>query len=233
MNTSHAGMSGGLADMCGILCLGDSISYGGGGSATAGFRGPLWTLLAAEPRRYGMVGPSILNTTTLPAGQYGHGGFASYGTRDLTANLDGLDTWVHDTYGGAERDPGAGSWLSAAPVLPGAVCSLVGANDIIYSDAARAFFDLETYFAVNAQALVDKVRLLAPRARVLLAKITPYAGKDDAVAFINAAVAVTTGVHRVVDLNTSFPPGETVDGVHPTDIGYAWMATQWHEAITS
>jgi autotransporter-associated beta strand protein len=38
----------------------------------------------------------------------------------------------------------------------------------------------------------------------------------------------------VVDLNTSFPAdGLDSGGVHPSDSGYTWMATQWYNAILS
>ena len=35
-----------------------------------------------------------------------------------------------------------------------------------------------------------------------------------------------------VDLNTNFPSdGLSGDGVHPNDIGYAWIAGQWNSSI--
>ena len=94
-----------------IMPLGDSITYGGGGT-NAGYRGPLYNLLTSEGAALQFVGDSTLNPGSLPADQTQHSGHSSYTTYDITNNLDGVDYTRYDAFGGVDRDPNGGYWLT-------------------------------------------------------------------------------------------------------------------------
>jgi lysophospholipase L1-like esterase len=222
-----------------IMPLGDSITVGG---TNAGYRGPLYNLLSATAPGFQFVGASTSNPGSLPSNERQHNGYSSYATLDISNNLDGLDTSVYNRYGGTDRNPNGGYWLTGdhdtgrGEVFPDVVLLLVGANDATLDTTGP--INLANYRA-NLTTLVDKIVTLRPDARLIMADITPYFDQISTATTINNAVNTVAaeylalGAHvSVVDLNTSFPSnGMGPDGVHPNDVGYTWMANQWYGAI--
>ena len=219
-----------------IMPLGDSITDGAGGT-NAGYRGPLYNLLIKTAPDFQFVGTSTYLPGSLPANQQHHNGFPSYATINISNNLDRLDTSVYTTYGGADRYPNGGYWLTGgngtgrAAVFPNVILLMAGANDgspgsqLSYRD--------------NLTTLLSKIVTLRPDAHLIIADVTPrtdiWASSVPAINnTINAVAAdyMARGSHvSVVDMNTSFPSNGLNDAVHPNDIGYNWMANQWYGAI--
>ena len=66
-----------------IMPLGDSITEGAGATSTAGYRGPLWTLLANAGYNVDYVGSNTTNqdkTNGMDPDHEGHGGWRLDGT---------------------------------------------------------------------------------------------------------------------------------------------------------
>lgn len=222
-----------------IMPVGDSITYGSGGS-NAGYRGLLYSLLGDAGVAVQYVGDSTLNSGSLPSDQTHHAGHASYTTYDIAGNLNGLDTARYKQYGGTERDPNGGYWITGGhetgrdAISPDVVLLMVGVNDLSQGQGDNA--------QTNLQALLSEFTTLLPEAKILIADLPPSTlfgetrinawngAVDNAVSEFQAAGKKVFGV----DLNSDFPTnGLTADGVHPNDIGYTWMATRWSEAITA
>lgn len=217
--------------------VGDSITVGSNGS-NAGYRGPLYNLLTSANTSAEFVGDSTQNAGSLPANQSSHAGHASYTTYDIANNLDGVDYTRYQTYGGADRDPHGGYWLTGGhetgrdAIAPDFVLLLVGVNDLSCGQDADA--------QTNLRALLTKFTTLVPDANILIADLPPSTrygaaridnwnlAVDNAVSYFQNLKKHVTGV----DLSTNFPSdGLSDDGVHPNDIGYAWMAGQWNNSI--
>jgi lysophospholipase L1-like esterase len=84
-----------------------------------------------------------------------------------------------------------------------------------------------------------------PTARIIVAKIIPFAG---VYAFLNGEVAAynvwvdnivntlkSEGYSKVdvVDMNTGFPTTSLFDGIHPDATGYVWMANRWRGRLNT
>jgi hypothetical protein len=236
-NTSHVVAAS--TNLGSIMTVGDSITYGSGGG-NAGYRGPLYSLLTTAGYDLQFVGDSTLNPGSLPATQTRHCGHASYTTYDITNNLDAADYTRYIALGDVSRNPNGGYWITGGhgtgrdAISPNYVLLFVGVNDLYYSQGDHA--------TTNLTALLTKFTTVAPHANILIADLPPStAYGETAINDWNSAVnsvaaqfqASGKQVH-VVDLNTDFPNnGLTTDGVHPNDIGYAWMASQWSDAITT
>ncbi len=219
-----------------VMPLGDSITYGWQGSH-AGYRGPLHDLMISHAPGLRYAGssaerPGLLPTS--PVDQRWHEGHSSYNLDDLSANLDGLNTDRFLQYGGADRNPNGGHWLTGgngtgrAPLFPHAILLLAGANDLDMPDGSME----------RLRGLVAKITTLRPDATLFVASITPinwHLGVLPYNAIVQAVVAEFQAMGkkvRHVDLHTGFPAnGHIADGVHPNDIGFSWMAAQWHEAL--
>lgn len=215
--------------------LGDSITHGMGGT-DAGYRGALARLLAPIAPGFQFVGDSISNPGSLPLLQRRHCGHGSYAVVDIDRNLDGLDTYVYDTQGDRDlRGPNGGHWLTGIsdardPIYPDVVLLLVGANDI------NRLADVEQR---KLDVLVEKIVDLRPDAKLIIGNITPYPAMADFVATWNQRVDAVVTQHADrgenvtgVDLFTGFPSGGLDhDELHPNDLGYEWIATQWAAAI--
>lgn len=226
-----------------IMPLGDSITYGAGGN-DAGYRGPLYSLLNPIAPGFQFVGASTVNSGSLPASQRQHNGYSSYATLDISNNLDGVDTTVYAKYGGADRNPNGGYWLTGGngtgrnAVYPDVILLMVGANDNVH-DASQQI-SLANY-RTNLTTLVDKLVTLRPDARLIMADITPEPNDSTSITTINhiadavAAEYQALGKHvSTVDMYTGFPSnGLSADNIHPNSTGYAWMADRWSGAIVS
>lgn len=230
-----------------VMPMGDSITYGGGGTQ-AGYRGPLQTLLNPIAPGFQYAGASVSNPSILPTApinQTHHNGYSSYATLDLSNNLDGYDPTRYNQLGGADRNPNGGYWITGGngtgrPAdYPDVVLLMVGANDIYQQTTyANPLINVANYQA-NLTTLVNKLITLRPAVRVIVADITPWASQAANVTLINtaanAAVAALQAQGKrvsLVDMFTLFPAnGMTSGGLHPNDTGYTFMANQWLHAI--
>jgi autotransporter-associated beta strand protein len=216
-----------------IMPLGDSITFGDFGF-NAGYRGPLYYLLSPTVPNYRYVGSSIQKPGLLPFEQRYHEGHSSYTIQDTSNNLDGFDNARFLQYGGAERNPNGGHWLTGgndtgrAPLFPDVITLMLGTNDLPDQTGVEA----------RLTALLEKITTLRPNAALLVARITPVPSHPEVNPY-NLIVSSTVEAFRsagknvhLVDLNTHFPPnGLSPDGVHPNEIGFNWMAIQWYEAL--
>jgi autotransporter-associated beta strand protein len=216
-----------------LLPLGDSITFGFNG-ANAGYRGPLHDLLVPAAPDFRYVGTSVLRPGSLPPEQRSHEGHSSYNLQDVSNNLDGFDNTRFLQYGGAERNPNGGYWLTGGngtgrePITPDVITMMLGTNDL----------DIPQNVEIRLRELITKIIKLCPDARLIVAKITPipiHSGVDAYNQIVEQVVedfiADGNRVH-LVDLNTGFPSdGLDLDQVHPNNKGFQWMALQWHDAI--
>jgi autotransporter-associated beta strand protein len=222
-----------------IMPLGDSITFGGSGT-NAGYRGPLHNLLVQTVPDYRFIGASATNPANqLPSLQRNHEARSSYRILDVYLNLDGLDNTRYLLHGGTDRDPHGGHWLTGTSTRPAAfpdvITLILGTNDLEFQQGV----------VTRYRNLLTKITTLRPDARLLAAKITPTTLLRDGNNFpvivqnynqivtkvVNEFIADGKNVH-LVDLHTRFPTnGLSADQVHPADIGFNWMATQWYEGI--
>ncbi|RXZ46751.1 hypothetical protein ESP57_17990 [Agromyces fucosus] len=202
----------GLPDDLQVYPSGDSITFGG--SAPAGYRGALASLLAPVAPGFRFVGDSRVGPGTLPAEQQNHGGHSSFSTWDIERNLDGLATETFAQYGGTDRDPHGGHWLTGldapltysvpgrgsftygprAALSPDVVLLLVGANDLF-----RLNWDQQTDADGNVarrhyRDLLDKLTTMLPDADIFAGAVTPYnnastSAENRRVAAYNAMIA--------------------------------------------
>lgn len=230
-----------------IMPFGDSITYGGSGT-NAGYRGYLYNQLARILPKFQFEGASTTNPGTLPASpvdQRKHNGYASYPTLTISNNLDGLDSEAYARWGQESRNPHGGYWLTGghgtgrSPQYPDIALFMIGANDISWGiNNYNPDIGVEEY-PVNLRNLVDKIHTLRPDCHVIIGRITPWPAKSDLVDEVNAGLdsvfATLQSEGRDVskaDLFTGFPVnGLSPDGLHPSDIGYGFMAGKWLEAI--
>ncbi len=225
-----------------IMPLGDSITFGSGGT-NAGWRGPLYNVLKAT-KKIIFVGSSILATVTtsadpLPAEQRHNEGHPSYNIKEIDTNLDGLDATEFIKYGGASRDPNGGHWLDGIagdanarpPLYPDIILMMVGTNNANDTD--------RTAVRNQLHALITKITTLRADTTLIVAQITPSIRPNNV--SYNADVASEVKIFRdegrhvsMVDMYTNFPPdGLSSDNVHPNDKGYAFMAHQWYDGIVA
>ena len=232
LRLATAGLPPGLQ----IMPLGDSITYGTGGN-NAGYRGPLYNLLAPIATSFYYVGTTNFNPGSLPTSSINetyHEGHSSYAISDVYSNLDGFNNSCFLKYGGPERDPNGGYWLTGGsdtgriPIYPDVILLLVGANDLSNLTGASNRLD----------DLMIKFTSLRPATRLIVAKITPstsHANVDSYNMIVMNVVAKyqsPNSLISLVDLNTDFPSnGLSGDGLHPNATGYNWMAGQWYNAI--
>jgi hypothetical protein len=227
--------------LCAIMPIGDSITVGGPAGTNAAYRGSLYNLLKQSGRNVLYVGSSVFSrvtTTTnpLPMDQRHNEGHSSYSINDINNNLDGLDTATFNRFGGADRDPNGGHWLDGIasganarpPVFPDIITLMIGTNNA--GGAITAVRD-------QLHALLTKLTTLRPNTQVVVAQITPSNRTFDvsynSVVASEVASLQAAGKHvSLVDMYTNFPAnGLYTDGLHPNDIGFAFMAQQWFDAI--
>jgi autotransporter-associated beta strand protein len=229
-----------------IMPLGDSITYGAYGS-DAGYRGFLYNLLNPIASNFQFLGAATVNPGSLPTSpldETHHNGYSSYTTLDLLNNLNGLDLARYNEYGGADRNPNGGYWLTGGngtgrnAVFPDIILLLVGANDIAQGNLGNTNINVANY-PTNLTALINELVTLRPNANVVTAAITPEPTQSANAATINSIIhTVATNFEaqdaRVseVDLFNHFPAnGLSGDQLHPNDTGYAFMAGQLYNAI--
>lgn len=186
-----------------ILPLGDSLTSGVGSSDGSGYRARLRGALTAAGLRVDFVG-SQRSGTGADTDHEGHPGW----------RIDQIDAQL-------------GRWVRAAD--PDVVLLDAGTNDYVQGRHT-------TRTPIRLAWMVDRIHALAPRARIVLARLLVIAGDQRAVGVreLNAAIpriaAARRGYVTVADMSR-IPAVNTVDGVHPTDLGYRQMAHQWLQAL--
>jgi autotransporter-associated beta strand protein len=219
-----------------VMPLGDSITLGYNGG-NAGYRGTLYGMMLTAAPGFRFVGASQVRPGFLPASptdQRRHEGRSSYNIQDVNLNLDGYDNARFLQYGGDDRDPHGGHWLTGgggtgrAAVFPDVITMMLGTNDL----------DIQPGVETRLRSLITKITTLRPATRLIVARITPVTVRNnvnDYNAIVDQVVAdfIADGKKvSLVDMNTNFPAGGLfTDGVHPNDTGFSWMALQWYDAI--
>lgn len=210
------------ASPCKILPLGDSITHGFGSSDDAGYRSQLFKLVVAANQ-------NVTFTGTLSNGP------SQVSGKNFPKNHDGHDGWTVDP-GYSQYDTGKNQGVSllvttdkAFSTLPDIVLLHIGTNDLTSSSAKSTTAD-------RVDTLLTKIAGVAPDALVVVAKLIPlgYASSDWDT--FNAKIPgivqahAAKGEHTVL-VDMSKLPSSQLNGVHPTDQGYATMAGYWYEAI--
>jgi len=202
-----------------IMPLGDSITSGKGGT-NAGYRGPLYSVLADAGYNFQFVGSLNSDPGTLPTApvnQTYHEGHGGWKTGDVAKGiLRGVKTVADGGYG----------WLTANPDI---VLLHIGTNNV-GSDEAQSVLDVS--------GTLDQIHHQRPTATTYVAQIIP---KKSGAAWIKKYNLDLAGLVAdkqaagysvfLVDMHTNYPPGTQPDGVHPDDAGYAWMAEQWRRGL--
>ena len=206
-----------------ILPLGDSITYGYGGT-NAGYRAALATLLDAANISFQFVGSAFDNPGMLPRDQRHH---------------EGHSGWV--IQGGTSGRPGLlenlGSWLGPSGSRADIVLLMIGTNDVNLSyDLASA----ENRLSALIAAIADQTYGLQPDAQIIIAQLVPImdATEDAHAKSYNTSVANVVAAHKkrgehiiLVDMHTALTAPDFADKLHPNDAGYAKMAKVWFDAI--
>ena len=205
-----------------IMPLGDSITEGAGAASTAGYRGPLWTLLANAGYNVDYVGSNTTNPDT---------------TNGMDRDHEGHGGWRIDTTSGGngifEMLP---TWFSSIE-SPDIILLHIGTND---SGADT----LNTM--ARTTALLDRLFAMQPSAHVVVSTImwrndaTRYARIQTYNSNLTNAVAAQVAKGQkisILDMHAAVPGGDEYgainfgDGLHPNTTGYALMANAWLGAI--
>jgi lysophospholipase L1-like esterase len=144
---------------------------------------------------------------------------------------------MHSGYPGYRVDQ-LTPWIQTNYVGANAILVHAGTNDLLQGQGyINAAYDLEI--------MIRWLIVYNPTARIIVAKIIPFAG---VYAFLNGEVAAYNAsidgiVYRlkvegyskvdVVDMNTNFPATTLFDGIHPDATGYVWMANRWRERLNT
>lgn len=193
-----------------IMPLGSSSTVGTGSLATAGFRGPLETLLAADHIAYDMVGSQRSGPSSLP--DRDHEGHAGWTMRRMQPFVAG---WV-------------------ARQHPDVVLLQVGTNDLLAGVSAavtaqRLDVVLTTISASAPHAYVIVAGVWAPLPRHAQARARYSRLAPGVVSRHRALGQVTT----YLDTSSLLSSGELFDGLHPNAVGYRKIAGIWERAIRS
>jgi len=155
-----------------------------------------------------------------------------------SAWLWSLGQHLHSGYPGYRVDQ-LTPWIQTNYVGANAILVHAGTNDLLQGQGyLNAAYDLDI--------MVRWLIAFNPTARILVAKIIPFAGVysylNGEVAAYNASIdgiiytLKTQGYSKVdvVNMNTGFPTSSlAADGIHPDAAGYAWMATKWRQALNT
>ncbi len=210
------------ASPCKILPLGDSITHGFGSSDDAGYRSQLFKLVVAANQ-------SVTFTGTLSNGP------SQVSGKTFPKNHDGHDGWTVDP-GYSQYDTNKNQGVSllvatdkAFSTMPDIVLLHIGTNDLTSSSAKSTTAD-------RLDALITKIVGLAPNALVVVAKVVPLGYSSTDWDSYNAKIPTIVAAHaakgqHTVMVDMSKLPSSQLNGVHPTDQGYATMASLWYEAV--
>ena len=212
-----------------IWPLGDSITYGAGGTA-GGYRDPLYSKLTAAGYTFTMVGNRTDNSTALlnTAGQARHEGYPGY----TIANI------VSSSFGGLYEN--VATWYSSIS-QPDIILLMIGINDLNHD------YDIATA-PDRLDLLITRLFTLCPEGRIIVASVldaedNPYRGGATnnltaSVSAYNAGMTAIVNQRRdlgqnisLVDMNAGLTLADLSDGLHPNSGGYTKMGDLWANAI--
>ncbi len=216
-----------------IMPVGDSITYGTNGT-NAGYRGFLYSDLTAAGSSFQFVGTTNGNPGSLPTSpvnQTYHDGWSGWTTGDVLGTSQ--SGYNNGTSGNI------GTWLtqlSGSGSAPNIITMMIGTNDLQVGGFTVS------QGTSNLSGIIDTIHTEDPGAELLLATLTPRLDNSTYSSWNNSYNALLPGLVAqkkaagdnvvLVDMNTNFPTnGLSSDNLHPNDTGYAWMASQWMEAI--
>ncbi len=204
-----------------IMPLGDSITYGVGGT-NAGYRGPLYDLLTAEGMNFQFVGSATGNPGPLPASQQHHEGHSGYVITSGTSGRSGLTDNIT-------------AWLGTTN--PDIILLMIGTNDVnLNYQLATAPDRLSNLISM----ISNKATGLEPDATLVVAQIVPIVNdaQDVLVYAYNQGVAAVVAAHKalgenvmLVDMHSPLTDADMNDNLHPNNSGYDKMAQVWFDAI--
>jgi lysophospholipase L1-like esterase len=184
-----------------IMPLGDSLTFGKGDKTENGYRADLFTWLTLSGVHTDFVG-SQRDGTGADTGHEGHPGWRI--------------AWLtrHTGY-----------WMKK--YQPQVVLLDIGTNDLLRHQAAGA--------PDRLGVLIDKILAADPNVRIVLAKLLIVKGQHEReFRSFNAKLARVAARYpanvSLVDMSV-IPASDTVDGVHPDQIGYRKMAFQWYQGL--
>ncbi len=194
-----------------VLPLGDSITYGSGGTANlGGYRGTLYTLLTNAGYNVDYVGSQ-------------------------TANSSGIPDMDHEGYGGwniGQIDANIAAWF-ASFADPDVILLHIGTNDFGQN--------LDTVNAINRlDALITKMATLRPNAHIIVTNLMARGEPQNAAIqaqfnpFVQDKVNAQAALGRLVtflDMRAACPITDMPDSLHPNQTGYDKMAAAWLPAI--
>ena len=192
-----------------IMPLGDSITYGGG--AAGGYRAPLYQLLTNAGHNVNFIGTQTGNgAASLPDPD--HEGYPGATITNIYLNLSNIFRAVAE---------------------PDIVLLLLGVNDFLQqNDTARATNRLET--------LVVRMATNWPNAKIVVASLTEVSEPRNTLiqttfnAFLPGICARQRALGRQVyftDMHGAVPLADMPDQLHPNQLGYRKMATNWFAAV--
>lgn len=214
-------------DPCKIMPLGDSITFGVGDTANAGYRGPLFAKAVAAGQKITFTGslsngPATVSGEPFPQKNQGHSGWGISRVTPYSGGNAGIATVI--------PSPG---FDSASGGIPHIILLHIGTNDQSTLNASEMTSDLSGF--------LDQLTSNAPDAYVVVAQIIPLGYGDNAITrAYNEAIPdlvqerASAGKHiALVDMYTGFEPSAMLDSdnVHPNAAGYAFMADRWYAAI--
>ena len=195
-----------------IMPLGDSITWGWSDPTGAGYRGPLYNLLTQRGFNVEFVGTVSTGTFPQPLNQGRPG-----------ATVSELKAWI---------DPSVVTTQN-----PEIILLLIGTNDLLQASRNNAY---PVNAIANLNALIDDVRSQRPGVRIFVATVTPLASlvaatyvpryNEEIRAMVASRVAQGQAI-SLVDLNSSITTADMVDGIHPSQAGYAKLAATWYQAL--
>jgi lysophospholipase L1-like esterase len=198
---------------CKIMPIGDSITYGVGSTNGGAYRTHLFSLSLADGKKITFVGraadgPNTIDNVTFPRNHEGYSGIS-------------VDEFIDQKVQGA---------LNAN--IPHIFLVHLGTNDLTWKGPEGASDELAS--------LIDILTERAPDALVVVAQLIPFSyDSQDLVNYNNDIPGIVSertaqGKHVImVDMNDEYPANSLSDQVHPNDAGYAFMASQWYEAVKS
>ena len=190
-----------------VMPLGASSTVGSGSPETAGYRGPLQTLLARDGVTVDMVGSHRSAPASVRDGDYeGYGGLTLEDMRPLVA-----------------------AWVRRA--APDVVLLHIGTNDLLKGSspqtAARRLGDVLSQIVTVSDAHVIVAGVWAP---------LPGEARDRAEFNRLSAAAVAQFQQRghsmrYLDVSEPLEADELADGLHPNATGYRMIAAMWERQI--
>jgi len=194
-----------------ILALGDSITYGEGGTDGNGYRLPLYNSLTAAGHNVTMVGSRTNGLMVQNAIEAWKGADVEYVSYAANFSL-----WHR----------------------PNIVLLHAGSNDLRYSIENPPYFDQT---ASRLGRLIDQITAACPDAVVFVAKIIQSLDVGSLQATVRAYNAgVVKEVHErsaqgkrvvLVDMEEALTASDMADVAHPNDAGHAKMGAVWYKYI--